>query len=474
MSNERTENNSIEIDAKILLTDLLRGAKQFWMLGVVLVVLCAGLMCFREYRSYSPVYEATASFTVYVTNPLQAEIKSYNASTAEQMAKTFPHIISSGALHDLIMQELELPYMPSVKAKVMNNTNIFTLSVTSGDPELAYNVLNAVIEYYPEIAEFVVGPTRMYLLDESGIPAQPMNKRDITGAIRTGAVLGAGLWLVILLLFAYTRATIHNSDELKKLINLRCVGTLPFVKGFQKRAKGQACPLLNTSKELEGFSESVRLIRIRVERALQQRGKKVLLVSSAIPGEGKTTTATNLALAFAQKGKKTLLIDCDLRNPSVAKVFGKEKNVGLPEYLAGTANMLDIMHSPENENFFVVFGGAPITDSVERLSSDSMRKLVQASRSVFDYIVLDTPPCTMLSDAADLAELADCALLTIRQNHASKYQILEGAQFLADSGVDLIGCVFNGVRHGSWSGSYGYYGYGKGYKDYAADSSEED
>ena len=475
MGSESTENNVMGIDLRVMLSDFLRSAKHLLWLGVLLVLLASVAFSGWTYWSYTPRYQATASFTVYVSNPLQAEIRTYNTATAEQMAKTFPYILTSGALSDMVMQELGISTMPAVSASVLKNTNIFTLSVTSGDPKLAYDVLNAVIEYYPDVAEFVVGSTVMNLLDESGVPSAPVNSRNYDSAIKKGVVAGVVVWAAIVLLFALMRSTVHNEAELKHLLNLRCIGTLPVAKGFRKGDKNVPCPVIMEEGDKFGFDESVRLIRIRVEKELRDREKKVLLVSSAIPGEGKTTVAANLAMALAQKGKRTLLVDCDLRNPSVAKVFNQRDIPGLAAFLTGKEKAQNVIHRQQLKNLYVVYGGPSVSNAAELLAKAETRYFIKASRNVFDYIILDTPPCSMLADAAELADLADCALYTIRQDYAPKDRILDGAQLLSDSGLPLIGCVMNCVKRGGSGSSYSYYGYGYGayYQNYGQEAAQE-
>ena len=465
MGSESTEQNIMEIDLHILISDFLRSAKRLLWLGILMVFVAVVAFCGRMYMSYTPKYQASASFTVYVANPLQAEVKQYNTATAEQMAKSFPYILTSGALSDMVMQELGISYMPAVSASVLENTNIFTLTVTSGNPQLSYDVLNAFITYYPNVAEFVVGPTTMNLLDESGVPSEPINSRNFGSAIKKGTITGLLLWVAIVLLFAFTRSTIHNEAELKRLINLRCIGMLPAAKGFQKGGKKQRCPIITDRGDNPGFSEAVRLMRIRIERELREHNRKVLLVSSANPGEGKTTVATNLAIALAKKGKRTLLIDCDLRNPSVAYILGSQKLPGLSEYLSGKIAVDKIIHRQKDSNFYVVFAGSAVSNTAGLLSKAEMTYLIQVARKVFDYVILDTPPCSMLADASEVAELADCALYTIRQDYAPKAQILEGVQLLSDSNLPLIGCVMNYMKRITSGISYGYYSYGKYYNN---------
>ena len=476
MGSENTEKNIMGIDLRVMLSDFLRSAKHLLWLGILLVLLASAVFSGWTYLSYTPKYQATASFTVYVSNPLQAEVRTYNTATAEQMAKTFPYILTSGALSDMVMQELGIPAMPAVSASVLKNTNIFTLTVTSGDPQLAYDVLNAVIEYYPDVAEFVVGSTVMNLLDESGVPSAPVNSRNYSSAIKKGVLAGVVVWAAIVLLFAFMRSTVHNEMELKNLLNLRCIGTLPVAKGFRKVEKNGPRPVLMEENDKFGFGESVRLMRIRVEKELRDRGKKVLLVSSAIPGEGKTTVAANLAIALAQKGKRTLLIDCDLRNPSVGKIFNSKDVPGFDAFLTGKEKAQNIIQRQQVRNLYVVYGGPSVSNAAELLAKVETKYFIKASRNVFDYIIMDTPPCSMLADAAELADLADCALYIIRQDYAPKDRILDGAQMLSDSGLPLIGCVMNCVKRSISGNSYSYYGYGYGsyYKNYGEDAAQSE
>ncbi len=465
MDNNTTNEVKIAgIDLRILLGDGLRMMRRTAALFAALAVLCTALLCLRVYRTYRPVYRASATFTVYVANPLQSEIRSYNTATAEQMAKTFPYILTSGALNDRVMRELGIDAMPAVSASVLSSTNIFTLSVTSGDAQLAYDVLNAVIRYYPEVAEFVVGPTVMNLLDESGIPQEPYNHREYRPAVKRGLLISAAVWIAASFALASLRSSVHNEDELREVLSLRTLGVLPAVRGRGKR-RG-ACPRFDGGTEYSGFSESVRLLRMRTEKEMRERGMKVLLVSSATPGEGKTTVAINLAGALAAKGKRVLLADCDLRNPSIAAGFGQENGTGLVEYLKGEAPYQEILRQGGSENLYLVYAGQPTDGAAELLAKPECRSFMDACRKVFDYVILDTPPAALLADASELAVLADGALLTVRQNYASRAQIMEGAQILSDSRLPIIGCVLNyAVSRSPYGGyyGYGYGGYGRPY-----------
>ncbi len=470
---ENQEKEQHELDIFVLLEDFLRLGKRLWLLGLVLVLLCSAGLTFKQQRSFQTAYEAYASFTVRVANPLYASVSSYNDRTAQVMADTFPSILTSSLLQRRVMEDLGITGMPSMTIKATAQSSILTLTVRDPDPQRAYDVLNAVIACYPEISEFVVGSTELVLLDESGVPTAPVATFNYRYHLIRGAVIGAALWCVLVAALILLKNTVHNEEELRRTLNIPCLGQVPKAKTTRK----MPYPLVHLVRKNAGFTESVRLLRLRVEKAMEEEGKKVLLVSSAIPGEGKTTVAVNLAISLAQKGKKVLLIDCDLRNPSVVSSLStREKPLSsknsLVDYLKGFIKVVDAIQTTEVEGLAVIPGGTGgKTEQTALLSDKRMALLLQAARNLYDYVILDTPPCSLLADASELAELAECGLMVIRQDYAGRDQIVDGVQRLSDGNLPMIGCAFNNIRKGM-SGKYGYgyggygYGYGYGYGGY--------
>ena len=472
MENERTEPQKIDIF--ILLEDFLRQAKRIWLLGLVLIVLCSGMWTLRQKLSYRDVYEAYASFTVRVANPLYGSVSSYNDKTAQVMADTFPSMLTSDLLRFKVMEHLGISGVPSMTVSASAQSSILTLKVRDSDAQRAYDVLNAVIACYPEVSEFVVGATVLVLLDESGVPSAPVNAFSYRTCLIQGALMGAVIWCCILLVLVLLKNTIHNESELRKTLNIPCLGQIPTVKATKK----MPYPLIHKARDASGFGEAVRLLRLRVEKAMAEDGKKVLLVSSAIPGEGKSSISANLAVSLAQKGRRVLLIDCDLRNPSVVKILSSKKcplnnKVSLVDYIKGTATVRDAVQETEVKGLSIISGGeGGKAENSALLSQNRMAYLLQASRNLYDYVILDTPPCSMLADAAELSELAEAALMVIRQDYAGRDQIIDGIQRLGDGELRVVGCTFNHVakhRYGGYGyGGYGGYGYGYGYGGYGS------
>ena len=460
---DHTTQNTAPIDLMGLISSLIPALKKLWLLGAIATFLCAGAAFLKTSTSYVPVYEANASFTIRVVNPLYASVNSYNMETASQMEKTFPHILTSDPLKSRVREYLDIPYIPTVIAEVIPGTNVFTLRVRDTDPQYAYDVLQAVMVCYPEVAEFVIGPTSMVLLDESGIPQTPISSNSVLTQTLMGALVGLAIWgLAAIIIVAY-KNTVRNENELKELLSCPCLGAIPSAKLMQR---GVTQPLITHDLKGSSFADAIERVHLHLDRELNRQNKKVILVSSATPSEGKTTVSTNLAIASARKGKSTLLMDCDLRNPSVANAFGIKNYNGLSEVIDGKTTVRDaIYHSSVPNLYIMVAGSSRKHHLTQQLSSRRMAQLLELVKQSFDVVILDTSPCGLIADTSEIAELAECAIMVVRRDYASRSQILDGTRFLTDSKLPLIGAILNGTTKYSRDGyGYGYdYGYGNTY-----------
>ena len=474
---EEKELNLPKIDVIFLLRIWVRYAKRFWALALVLLLLGAGVLGYSGYRAYTPVYEASVSFTVRVANPLYASVNAYNNATAKQLHATFPYILRSAILRQRVSEHLGVAGIPPVTTTVLENSNIFTMKVRHQDPEWAYEVLQAVVECYPQVADYVVGATNLVMLDDSGIPTKPVYDLDLTDSMVYGAGVGLLLWILLMFLLTLSRRTIHNEDELKRTMNYQCLGIVPATKVVGQK---KSCPLIHKDNGKFGFGESVRLLQMHVQKEMQSQGYKLLMVSGATPGEGKTTISVNLAIAFARKGHRVLVVDCDMYNPSVVRALGLEDAKTLKDFQAGEAAQTEIIVKTGINHMYALAANMDFKDAKTK---ELLQRILKASRKTFDYVILDTPPCSLMVDAAELSDLADCALMVIRQDYASRNQILEGVTLLTDNGLPLIGCAINGVmgnlashgyRYGNGYG-YGYgYGYSYGYGGYGSKKNDSD
>ena len=463
---EIEEENDYMIDLYTLIEDIWKGIRKFGWIIVILAIISAVIASLRTYKSYYPFYTASATFTVNLSTESEASNIYDDNLKAAQMSKTFPYIITSGVLKNVIAADLGAAYVSeSITAENVENTNLFTLKVTSDDAQKAYDVLQSVIKNYPKITETVVGRTYLNMIDETGIPMEPANRLNYRNSVMLGALVGFALGILILLIYALTRRTIHKEEDLIELSSIKCLGSLPEVL-FKRSEKNYNTEVSLLNEKLpQWYKESIYKIRTRVEKTAASKQMKSILVTSAIQGEGKSTLAFNLALALAEGGKEVVLMDCDLRHPTIKNMISlKEGSVGLDDVLNGKAELKDAIRYYDDLKFSVLICSQATQNASEVLDSPKMRELLTELEETADYIIVDTAPSAILSDTSNLAKLADGVIFLVKQDYAKIYQILEGLEHLSESsGIEIIGCVLNCVKSGI--GGYGY-GYGYGYGRY--------
>jgi polysaccharide biosynthesis transport protein len=274
--------------------------------------------------------------------------------------------------------------------------------------------------------------------------------------------------------------TVHNIDDLEAYIKLPALAVLPnYQPGTDKRkqsAGSNAAGENSLSNRLEvlaeprsQFSEGIRTLRTSILLSHANRLPKVLLFTSAVPSEGKSTVSSNTACVFAQHGAKVLLIDADLRRPTQCSRFGLSSKLGLSNYLVGSATVDDVtFRIPEVPNLYVIPSG-PVPPSASLLiGSDSMTDLIRTSAEEYDYVLLDSPPAMSISDSTVVGRLSDVIILVVRDGVSTKKTILRARNLLYRSGTSSPGFVFNGVdaKSSEYYDYYGYYGYAGAYGNY--------
>lgn len=218
-------------------------------------------------------------------------------------------------------------------------------------------------------------------------------------------------------------------------------------------------------------TEQYKLIRTNLDFTLPEDEKcPVIGVTSSTRGEGKSTTAVNLSYVFAEKGSKVLLIDADLRIPSIAKKMGIESSPGLADLLRGKGAQISEFQSYLLSNWFVLPSGNIPPNPSELLGSSRMENVLSKLREIFDYIIIDLPPVNIVSDAVSISSLISGMIVVIREEYTEKKELERCFRQLKLSNVNVLGCVMNEAKSGNGSyGKYRKYRYYKYYKYYQSD-----
>lgn len=450
----------VEINFFAIFKSFVQGLIRFWWLVAAMIFAGASLMCFKSAVSYSPMYVSEATFTVTTNSGSNLTGDSYNfyydSSTAEQLGLTFPHILSSQLLTDAIKADLGVDAVnASLSATTITDSNMVTMRSVSSSPEDAKAVLESAIRVYPDVSKFVIGETRFNMIDPPDLPVNPYNKPDYKSELIKGVIIGLIAGLAFIAVYAFLRKTVHKSDELQSYINLPCYISLPFVKHKQRKSKKAYFPTIYDKDISQWFTENTEALRLRVEKDLAGSNKKTILVTSTVPGEGKSVVAANLAYRLAKNGKKVVLIDADLRKQNLAENMGMKATENLEKILSETHEMNKFISHDKRSNILFVGGNKPFRDT-SRFLSKQLKALVEVLSENVDYIIIDAPPAGDFEDALIIKEYADAVLYVVKQDYAPKSQIIETISLLEAEKANVTGYVFNGV-----TGVLGAYGYGR-------------
>ncbi|MGN0334290.1 MAG: polysaccharide biosynthesis tyrosine autokinase [Lachnospiraceae bacterium] len=456
-----------KIDINDFLMDMIRGVKKLWWLVIGLAAVFGAVSYLKVSTTYAPTYVASATMAVNFAGTNASYI---NIESAQQMAEVFPYILTSGVLQDVVAEDLGMEHVPgTISAAAEDGINLFTITVTSENAQQAYDVLQSVIKNYPNVARFVLGETTLTIMDETGVLEDTGKVSVVRGSLKNGVIKGGALGLLIMAIYVLTRRTVKSRKELKRNINLEDYGSIPYIpeKKRRKREYTMHVNLLN-ERVPQVYLEAVRKLSIKTMKEMEQKKFKSLMITSSVPGEGKTTLAVNLAIAVAKQGKRVILVDADPRNPSVAMQMNasNEKNASLGSVLRGENSVEEALTDIRvfDGVLRVLLGADPEAKDAKLLGTAAMKRLIQELEAQADIVILDTAPSELLADAPALAKYVDAALYVVKYDYAKIRQIRTGIQALAMSGVHIIGYTFNGDQAGHQRG-YGY-GYNGGYGGY--------
>lgn len=454
----------IPVNVSIILRDVLKR----WYL-IVVAALLAGMIAYTASDLlYTPVYSTTTTFVVSVQGSSTTVYQ--NLSATSNLATVFSEVLNSSLLRSAILEKLGMTsFDGTITASAVEETNLLTMNVTASDPRTAFLVTQAVIENHQLVSYQVLGDTILEVLQAPKVPVSPLNQKASLSYMKKAVVLAAAAVICLLAFFSCKRDVIRSKQEAEKKLDCRILGEIGHEQKYKtlgaamRRRKTSILITNPTSSFL--FVETIRKLRRRIEKQMPADGR-VLMVTSLLENEGKSTVAVNLALAFAQKDKRVLLLDCDLRKPACRKILEYPwEGAGTFNVANGSVSLEDAVVQMKNSNLFLLLQRRSVRNSTDISGSDGMTALIQKAKECFDFVVIDTPPMSVAPDVECIMELTDASLLVVQQNVVQADVINQAINVLQGARSKLLGCVVNNVRGGSLSHGGGY-GYGYGYGHY--------
>lgn len=287
----------------------------------------------------------------------------------------------------------------------------------------------------------------------------PMAGGSITPNVEQNYAIAAGLGIIlpllVFLVLELLNSKIQSREDIERLTSV------PVIGGIGHNASTDQ--LVVRARPKSAMSESFRALRSNLNYFTGNKEHLVFMVTSSIPGEGKSFTTLNLATVIAMTGKRTIIVGADLRRPKLFEDLGLNNEVGLSQYLSGMATRQEIIQSTEIENLYLISGGPIPPNPSELLLRKDMDDLIAGLRQEFDFIVIDTPPLSFVADAFVLSKYADHSLYVIRQNFTPNVALESLEEFYQIGKVTNISILFNDLRKSGLGYGYGGYGYGYGY-----------
>ena len=477
--------NEMEIDVKRLVKAVW---KKSLLIGFV-AVLCAVLSFFGTIYLITPLYESSAMF--YVNNSSLSvgdatfSIESGDISAAKSLVDSYIVILKTReSLNDVIdyagVNRTYEDLREMITAASVNSTEIFEVVVSSPDPNEAEKIASAIAYILPKRISSIIEGTSAKVVDSAIVASKPSSPSYSVNTV-IGFLVGFVVTVCAVILREFFDIRIRTESDIIQNHKHPILAAVPdmvaptkggyYYSNGKKKEKKKA-GLHGKQVDLVGpeinfaASEAYKLLRTKLQFSFtDDKSCHVIGISSALSGEGKSLSAINMAYSLSQLDKRVLLIDCDMRRPTVAVKLSIGKSPGLSNYLSGQSDLEGILQHceiPGNEHAFAVLAaGRTPPNPVELLSSVKMEKLLAILRQSYDYILLDLPPVGEVSDALVVAKMTDGVLLVVRQNYCNRIAYNNTVRQFEFVGAKILGVVYNCTTESS--GNYGSKYYSKKY-----------
>ena len=449
----------------LTLGDYLRVARRYWR-GIVAITALTTALAFGWYLMQPRIYAAESSGVVITVGGDNLSLSLAGDNLAKSRAKNYKSVAESALVAERVARDLGLnrtapELVAAVSVTVPQDTTEIRVTAKSTDPSEAQRVADAWItalsdqvrEIEQSAGEADLPPVRVVTLGRAVLPEEPVSPN-----VRLTLGIGVGGGLLLGLAYAMIRhhvdRRIRNAAEIEQLFSLPVVGTLPVDHSLDANAK-----VLDGQNGSRAINEAFRELRTNLHFIDVDNPPRVLLVTSSVPSEGKSAVVSNLAATMVAAGEKVVVVDCDLRRPTIHSIFDVVPGVGLSDVLAGRADVEDVLQEWSGSPNLQVLGAGRIPPNPsELLGSRAMRSLLE--RLAQDaFVLVDAPPLLPVTDAAVLSRAVHGTLVVTRAGQTTTDSLGRALGNLEKVRGTVLGVVLNCVpTKGPESYTYGYYG----------------
>lgn len=457
-----------EADEGITLMDLLKIIRKHlptMIIAFVIVVAAVSAYTFLAPPKYTATAQAMATYNASQDGESISQQSTGGTYISNQIT-SYPTLAVTEKVLKPVINELGLDetvdgLAGQITVTNPTNTAFVNIAAVDGDPKQAADIANAVAESLKTVIENDLytgdtSPVKVSIVQKAQTPLTKSSPKTVL-YLAVGVVLGLIVGVFAALIKDLLNTRVEESSDVRGVVRASSLGSVPVDDSLESKR-----PVL-VSQPNGAIAEEFRRIHTNIDFLQTDRTEGVgqlLVITSAQPSEGKTTMAINTAVALAEDGAKVLLIDADLRHPSVAHHLGIEGAAGLAHVLSGQMGPKDVVQSYWKTNLHILPGGKRPANAGVLLNSETMKLMVEQALTQYDYVIIDTAPLTVSNDGAVFGRWAKGLLLVVSRNVCEKKSLQEAADTLATAQVPVLGFIFNRAdpkKVNSHSNYYYYY-----------------
>ena len=456
------------------LQDFIKLIRNRWVtVAVTTLIVIVATMVYTLLQT--PQYEAkTRLFVSSTSGKSTSDLYSGNRLSQDRVLSytqlVMGETLAQRTIDRLSLDETAKDLSETVTAKSKPDTVLIDVAVRDSSPVRARDIANALSDEFVLMARELETPgpgekpdARVVVEQRASVPEYPVvprKKRNLALGFAFGVLLGLGLAL----LRDRLDNTVKTQETLEDITGTGAVGYIPLDKGLA------SAPAISFDNDNSATAEAFRKLRTNLQFLNVDHPPRVLVVTSSSPSEGKSTTSINIALALAEAEHTVVLVDGDLRRPSLAKYLDVLGSVGVSTVLSGGAALDEVLQSTKFHRLTVLAAGPTPPNPSELLGSLAAEKMLAELRSRFDYVIIDSVPLLAVTDGAILAAKSDGALVVVKAGKTRRDQLAHAIGMLNDVGATVLGAVLTMMpTRGSGAYSYNYYYYGGSYGDSKAE-----
>ena len=422
------------------------------ILIVLMLLIFIALGYVYSYYCVVPEYKSTATLLLIPNNADNKSITNSDLTLNSGLISTYSNIAKNSKVLNQVINNLGLnmteeQLLGKIQVNIVKDTHIMEISVNDSNPQIATDITKELSNVFLNEIKQIYNLDNIGIVDEAQLPNIPYNINHIKdiGVFFIAGIFVSAIYIMIIYLFDNT---IKKEEDIEKYIKIKSLGNIP-INNINKKSE-----IVNRNDAKSYVTECINTIRTNILYMNSTKNAKTILVTSCMPKEGKSWVSANIAISFAETNKKVLLIDADMRKGRANKIFGLSNKQGLSNYLFNITGDVEkdvylakeYIKETDFSNLHILTNGTIPPNPSELLASNNMKELIAILKSVYDIIIIDAPPCKLVSDSIVLSTIVDSSVLVTNSGKTKISDLKEVKKSINIVGGKIIGGIINKVK----------------------------